>query len=144
MERSSSTAELLAVSDAVFFLTYLQSLLSELSKNHQGYMFVDSRALESLVTTIREPVESENKVELAYLLERFIPTVIYGFGWIPGHYNISDGMTKDNRTIAALLACALREGNYPRNLDAHILYAEHPLTDFPCCLVPDTDAPSEK
>lgn len=130
--RSSSTAELLAASDAVSSLTYLQALLSELTYHHKGYMFVDSRALANLATTIREPVEPENKIDLAYIRERFIPTGISAFGWIPGHYNISDGMTKDNRTTAALLINALREGTYPHHPDTVTRYAEHPLTDVAC------------
>lgn len=116
---------MLAASDAVSALVYLKHLLAELTYDHDCSMFVDSRALVNLATSIREPAEMANKIDLAFLRERFNPRDIRTFGWVPGYYNIADGMTKDNRTSAALLLRALREGIHPNHPDSTSQHAEH-------------------
>lgn len=126
--RSSSTAELLAASDAVSTLTYMQQLLGEITYRPRSSMFVDSRALLNLATTIREPIEVANKLDLASIRESFTPLVVSTFGWIPGYYNISDALTKDNRVTAALLNRTLREGTYPTHPESIRVEAEPPLT----------------
>lgn len=63
---SSSTAELLAASDAESALTYLRVLILELTYNHECTMIVESWALLHLSTPIREPKEAANKIDLDF------------------------------------------------------------------------------
>lgn len=115
--RSSSTAELLSASDAASSLIYLQHLMEEFVYHHEATMVVDSRALLNLSTSIREPAEAANKIDLAFIRENFTPRAISTIAWTPGYYNVADGLTKDNRTSASLLLGALRSGVHPRHPD---------------------------
>lgn len=128
VSRSSSTAELLAASDAASNLVYLQELIAEVSYRPLAEMLMDSRALVNLTTSIKEPAEQANKLDLAAIRERFTLESIHGIGWVPGHYNIADALTKDNRETAALLSKVLREGTYPLHPDTFLHYAEPSIT----------------
>lgn len=127
MARSSSTAELLSASDATNALAYYQTLLSELLYHHDAESDFDSRALYDLSTTVHEPTEPLNKVDLASIRQLFLPTKISTIAWTPGHYNISDALTKNNLVSAALLLKTLREGRYPHHPDRLTRTAEQPL-----------------
>lgn len=128
MARSSSTAELLAASDAANALVYLKELLSEITYRPDAALLVDSRSLMNLATSVREPIEPLNKVDLAFLRENFLLSSINEIGWLPGYHNFADGMTKDNKTSAALLLHAFREGTFPRHPDTITNVAENSLT----------------
>lgn len=125
--RSSSTAELLAASDATNALAYYQILLAEVLYHHQAESDFDSRSLYDLTTTVHEPLEPLNKVDLASIRQLFLPSKIGTIAWIPGHYNISDALTKNNLVTAALLHKTLREGIYPHHPDRLVRTAEQPL-----------------
>lgn len=134
--RSSSTAELLAASDAVSRLIYLQALVAEISYHHTARLVVDSRALLNLATSIREPAEVVNKLDLAIIREAFTPRLVAEICWAPGHYNIADGLTKENRDTGALLNKTLREGRLPPHAETIMHTAEHEIqpsssTPFP-------------
>lgn len=122
--RSCATAELLAASDAASTLIYLQSLIDEFSYHHAAALFVDSRSLVSLSTSIREPEEAINKLDLAFLRENFTPRALNALCWLPGYSNIADGLTKENRTTAALLLKVCREGLHPIHPEAIVTNAE--------------------
>ena len=63
--RSSSTAEILAAADACDKAMYIRCLLHEIHYSHTITMSTDSRSTFNLVTKIKEPEESMNKVDLA-------------------------------------------------------------------------------
>lgn len=125
--RSSSTAELLAASDATNALAYLQCLLNEVHYHHAAETTVDSRALYDLSTTVHEPAEPLNKVDLSFIRQLFVPTKVGNIAWVPGHYNVSDALTKNNTNSAALLLKVLQEGKYPHHPDRLVRTAEQPL-----------------
>ena len=129
--RSSSTAELLAASDAASNLVYIQELLAEMCYRPHAEMLMDSRALLNLSTSIKEPTEAANKLDLAAMREFFTLQSIRAYGWVPGHYNIADALTKDNRETGALLLKVLREGTYPRHPDTYFHTAEPNLITSP-------------
>lgn len=85
----------------------------------------------NLSTSIREPAEVANKIDLAFIRENFVPQRVSTIGWTPGYHNIADGMTKDNRTSAALLLRVFREGMHPNHPDTIRIAAEHPLDSEP-------------
>ena len=126
--RSSSTVELLAASDAASNLVYLQEVLTEISYRPKAEMLIDSRYLLNLVTSIREPTEPANKIDLAAMRESFTPQTISAYGWVPSHYNIADGLTKFNKETGSLLLKVLREGIYSRHPNTYMLTAEPSLT----------------
>lgn len=128
---NSATAELLAASDAVSTLVYMKTLMGELKYHHDAPMFVYARVLANLATSIKEPAEAANKLDLAFLRERFVPDAISSFGWVPGYANITDGITKENRTTSALLIGVFRDGLHPRHPDVVIYAAEPPLIGDP-------------
>ena len=121
--RSSSTAELLAASDAASTLVYLQELIAEINYRPHAEMLVDSRALLNLATSIKEPTERANKLDLAAIRELFTLRSIRAFGWIPGHYNAADALTKDNRNTGAKILKHMPEGIYPRHPDTFMQLA---------------------
>lgn len=92
-------------------------------------MVIDSRALVNLATSIREPTEAANKVDLAFIRENFKPLTIRTIAWTPGYHNIADGLTKDNRTSASLLLRALRTGIHPHHPDMMMKHAERAFGD---------------
>jgi len=49
--------------------------------------------------------------------EYFEKRKLYAVNWCPGYYIVADALTKDNRTIAALLLKSMREGTYPIHAD---------------------------
>lgn len=124
MARSSSTAELLAASDATNALSYYQTLLSELLYHHIEESDFDSRSLYDLSTTVHEPVEPLYKVDIASIQQLFVPSKISAIGWIPGHYKISDALTKGDLVTAAVLFKTLRKGTYPHHPDRRTRTAE--------------------
>lgn len=83
-------------------------------------MIFDSKILLELSTTSHDPAEDILKEDLAGLIQYFEPHMIGHFSWTPGHYNVPDPMTKDNRTTAALLLRTLQEGNHPRHADTYV------------------------
>lgn len=125
--RSSSTAELLAASDAANMLAYIQILLGELLYHHPAEITFDSRSLFDLATTVHEPLEPMNKVDLAAIRQLFRPNGINAISWSPGHYNATDALTKNNATTAALLLKVLREGIYAFHPDRVVRMAEQPM-----------------
>lgn len=125
--RPSSTAELLAAPDATNTLAYLQHLLEELLYHHEANATFDSRALFDLSTTVHEPTEPLNKVDLSFIRQLYDPCRISSIFWTPGHYNVSDALTKNNQTSAALLSKVLKERNYPFHPDRITRTAEQPL-----------------
>lgn len=127
--RSSSTAELLAASDVVNVLAYIQLLLGELLYHHQAEMTFDSRALFNLSTSVHEPVEALNKVDLAAIRELYNPSQVGTISWSPGHYNPTEALTKNNLTTAALLLKILKEGMFVHHPDRLTRTAEQPMID---------------
>lgn len=127
--RSSSTAELLAASNATSAAVYLQELLGEISYRPKVCVLVDSRALMNLATSIKEPVGATNKVDLAAIREWFRPRVVGRIGWLPGYHNVADALTKENRMSAALLKKVLCEGEYPHHPDTIFRDAENAIEE---------------
>lgn len=134
--RSSSTAELLEASDSADTLIYLQHLLAGIVYHHDTFLFVDYKSFLSLATFTRDPAQMCNKVDLASLRETFVPNGISVIGCLPGYYNISDELTKDNHTTVALLFRPLQEGVYPRHPETLLRHAEYPLVTEPIAFLP--------
>ena len=84
-----------------------------------------------LFTSIKEPTEAANKLDLAAMREFFTLQSIRAYGWVPGHYNIADALTKDNRETGALLLKVLREGTSPCHPDTYFHIAEPNLITSP-------------
>lgn len=57
----------------------------------------------NLATSVGELTEVSNNIQLAPISENFTTNSIAVIRWLPGHYNISDGMTKENITTAAIM-----------------------------------------
>lgn len=127
VSRSSSTAELLAASYNANMPAYIQSLLKELLYRHPVELTVDSRALFDLSTTVHEPFEPLNKIDLAAIRQMYNPSQIDSISWSPSHYNVSDALTKNNLTTADLPLKILREGQYAHHPDHLVHTAEQPL-----------------
>ena len=121
--RSSSTAEIIAAADGTDFALHLQNLIAEftgyldaeLPINPPFELRIDSRCLFNLITTIKQPEEAMNRADLAIIREAFATGRLQAVNWTPGYYLIVDALTKDNRTSAAHLLKALREGIYPKH-----------------------------
>lgn len=125
--RSSSTAELLAASGTMSMLAYLQILKGELLYHHKAEITYDSRALFDLTTTIHEPLEPLNKVDLADMREVYTVNQINAVSWYPRQNNIGDALNKNNGVTAALLSHVLHEGEYAHHPDRILRTAEQPL-----------------
>eukprot|EP00171_Calliarthron_tuberculosum_P022319 IDg22319t1 len=115
--RSSSTAEILAAADAIDVGLYLAHILKELIYEHTIDLSTDSRSLFSLATSVKEPEERRNKIDLSAIRESFDNGMLTSVSWTPGHYLVSDALTKDNRLTASLLTQVLRDGIYPHHPD---------------------------
>eukprot|EP00171_Calliarthron_tuberculosum_P023073 IDg23073t1 len=115
--RSSSTAEILAASEAVDVGVYYRELLSELLYEHTLDLVTDSRSVFALVSTTKEPEEKRNKVDLACMRQAFDTGMLTSVSWSPGHSLVSDALTKDNRFTSSLLLNVLRTGVYPIHAD---------------------------
>lgn len=115
--RSSSTAETLAAADAMSNGLYLRSILLELCCAHLTELTVDSSSLASLSTSIKEPEEKLNKVDLAAIREAYDDGDLDAVHWCPGQKLLADALTKDNRVTAELLLAALSSGMHERPQD---------------------------
>eukprot|EP00171_Calliarthron_tuberculosum_P003964 IDg3964t1 len=111
--RTFQLTPILSAADATDILLYLQQLLSELTYKHQAELTADSRSISNLIFTTKEPAEALNRVDIAAMREAFSKGALQAISWCSGHYLVADTMTKDNKTSAALLLKALREGIDP-------------------------------
>lgn len=75
---------------------------------------VYATSLQSLSTTIREPEERRNKIDLAAIREAYDICELNSVRWCPGPKLLADPLTKDNRKTAALLLHALSTGTHVR------------------------------
>lgn len=116
--RSSATAEILAASEGTSAVLYLQSLLAEIQYAHDTVLVTDSKSVYNLVTSIREPTETLNKVDLSAMREAFNNGSLSQVRWTPGIYHVADALTKDNRHTGSLLLKTLREGTYAVHPDS--------------------------
>ena len=116
--RSSSTAELIGAADAVDKALYIAAVLREILYDHDVHLATDSRSLFSLATSIRDPEESLNKLDLAAIRQAFENGMLRRICWCPGYYIIADTLTKNNRETAALLSKVFRTGLYPIHIDS--------------------------
>eukprot|EP00171_Calliarthron_tuberculosum_P023568 IDg23568t1 len=116
--RSSSTAEILAAAEGADSALYIASLLKELLYSHNVVLASDSRSFFNLATTLREPEERRNKIDLAAIREAYDKGLIHSIRWIPGHYLACDALTKSNHATGALLLKILRKGLYPHHPDS--------------------------
>lgn len=108
--RSTSTAELLAASDAVDRLTYLNHILIELGIHQTTELIVDSKSTFHLCSTYTEPTEVKNKIILASIREEHHASSMATMRWTPGQSHLADALTKDNQVIARQLINVLSEG----------------------------------
>jgi len=117
--RSSSTAEILAAASAVDMGIFLREVIAELTGDDSVTveLTTDSRSVFNLVTSTKMPEENANRVDLAAMREYFEKRKLHAVNWCPGYYIVADALTKDNRTIAALLLKSMREGTYPIHAD---------------------------
>lgn len=115
--RSSATVEILAAADAMSNGLYLQHLLRGMHVIHPTELTVDSTSLQSLSTSIKEPEERLNKVDLASIREAFDEGDLTAVHWCPGKQLLADPLTKDNPHTAALLLNALSTGQHIRPLE---------------------------
>lgn len=116
--RSSATAETLASADAVDFGLYLQALLNEISYSHFLSLTTDSNIVWCNVSSTKKPTEVRNAIDLAAMREAFNFGYMGKISWWPGHYMVSDALTKDNRNSASHLLRVLRTGYYPVHPEA--------------------------
>ena len=79
---------------------------------------IDSRSLFHLCTTTKEPTESLNKVDLAFIRELYDQGHLNIVRWSPGYCHIADGLTKENKTTASLLYKTLSDGQHAHHPDA--------------------------
>lgn len=112
--RSSATAEILSAAKSMSNGLYLREIISELCATPHVELTVDSTALQSLSTSIKEPEERLKKVDLAAIREAFDNGTLNAVHWCPGPKLLSDALTKDNRTTASLLHAALTSGEHER------------------------------
>ena len=75
---------------------------------------MDSRALQNLATSIKEPIERLNKVDLAVMREAYDQGKLRAVIWSPGQKLLADALTKDNQATAELLKNALTTGRHHR------------------------------
>lgn len=113
LERRYNTDELIAASDAVGGLDYLQCLLLEPTYPNKSATFVDSRTLFNLATSLLRTDDFGNWMGLASLAESINLQIISTFRRIPGYNNLADAMNKDNRTTGALVLRELHHRVYP-------------------------------
>jgi len=129
VSRSSTTAEILAGADATSCLMFMRHLVGELMAPPLTELTTDSRSLYHLSTTTKEPEESINKVDLALIREAFDNGELQVIRWSPGYCHIVDGITKANKTTAALLSKTLRDGRHDHHIEC--LSREAPVDSPP-------------
>lgn len=112
--RSSATAEILSAAEAMSNGLYLREVMAEICTIPHVELTVDSTSLQSLSTSIKEPEERLNKVDLAAIREAFDNGELNAVHWCPGPKLLSDALTKDNRATASLLHETLRSGKHER------------------------------
>lgn len=112
--RSSVTAEVLGAADAMSNGLYIREILAELDDAPQTELTVDSSALQSLSTSVKEPEERYNKVDLAAIREAYDDGLLNAVYWCPGTKLLADALTKDNRATGSLLLQALITGTHER------------------------------
>ena len=75
---------------------------------------IDSRSLQALASSVKEPVERLNKVDLAVIRESFDSGVLGAIVWCPGRELLADALTKDNTATARMLNDAISSGIHAR------------------------------
>lgn len=87
---------------------YLKQLMSSFRLCVPMELTVDSSALQALSTSIKEPEERLNKIDLAVIREAFDEGHIQAVNWCPGPKLVADSLTKNNPLTAAILLETLR------------------------------------
>ena len=97
---------------------YIQELILPLMKQPLPELTIDSSSLHSLATSVKEPEEKYNKVDLAAIKEAFDEGKINAIHWCPGTKLIAYSLSKHNPVTAALLKKTLRDGTHvqPREM----------------------------
>lgn len=111
---SSSTAEVLAAAKSMSDGLYIQTLISELNLDPRAELTIDSTSLLALSTSIKEPEERYNKVDLASIREAYDDGALSAVMWCPGQKLPADALTKANPVTAEFLLVALASGNHTR------------------------------
>lgn len=114
VSRSSATAEILAAADAVSSGMYIQEVLVNMHCVAPTELTIDSDALLSLSTSVKEPEERYNKVDLAAIREAYDDGQLSAVLWCPGAKLLADALTKDNKCTADLLLDTLCTGQHER------------------------------
>lgn len=92
--RSTSTAKLLDIADAVDRLNYLKHLLAENVGSQTTVLVLDLRSAFHLSVTAKEPKEIQNKLLLASIREEFNTTSLADIRWTPGPTHLADALTE--------------------------------------------------
>lgn len=95
-------------------ILYIQEIIAELDGVPQTKLTVHSTSLQSLSTSIKEPEEMFNKVDLPAICEAFDNFSMNAVHWCPGINLLGDPPTKDNKCTATLLLAALASGKHER------------------------------
>ena len=135
VSRSSTIAEVLAAAEATSCLMYLKYLVSELMDPPSLELTTDSRSLFHLSTTTKEPEESLNKKDLAFIRESFDHGHLQVVRWAPGYCHIVDGITKDKKTTAALLIKTLQDGRHVHHMDSLVRHAPVNVPTLPSATI---------
>ena len=104
----------MAAADAMSNGRYLRSIMQELRFTPPTEPTVDSSSLASLATSIKEPEERLNKVDLAAIREAYDDGDLNAVNWCPGKKLLSDALIKDSRVTAELLLAALSTDMHER------------------------------
>ena len=112
---------LLAAAEALSHGMYFHELMNELGIELRAELTVDSRSLQALSRSIREPAERRNKVDLASIRECYEEGSLNAIIWCPGQKLLADSLTKDNIDTARLMFDAISTGTHKRPAEC----AEH-------------------
>lgn len=93
---------------------YMREIISELCDPPKSELTVDSTSLQFLSTSIKEPEERLNKVDLAAIREAFDSRELNAVHWCPGPKLLSDALTKYNTRTSSILLTALESGKHKR------------------------------
>lgn len=75
---------------------------------------VDSRPLQALTTSVKEPEERYSKVDLAAIRESFDNGALYAIQWCAGKEILPDALTECNAITATRLLQALSSWEHQR------------------------------
>lgn len=128
VSRSSATAEIISAANAVSNELFIRVVLEDiLNKPPTADLTIDSTALQSLYTIIKEPEERYKKIDIAATREAYDHGLLNAALWCPGPKLLVDPLTKDNQRTAALLLDALHTGLHRRPTEMTINLG-HPTT----------------